>query len=174
MSMVRRLGSPWAGRNIMGGTGTALLYREEIGARKWREAFKFCFVRNPWDRAVLAWDFVTRIKGCRRGISFAEFLQSADELPLIARWHLASQSFHLTDENGELMVDHIGRFERLQQDYDRICDLVGLERNTLPHLNRGHRRHYSTFYGPRTLNLVERMYREDIERFGYEGGFLAE
>jgi hypothetical protein len=34
----------------------------------------------------------------------------------------------LYDEQGRLVVDYLIRFESLQQDFDRVCDLIGKPR----------------------------------------------
>jgi hypothetical protein len=36
----------------------------------------------------------------------------------------------------ELLVDYVGRFESLQADFDKVCDIIGIRKAVLPHKTR--------------------------------------
>ena len=97
----------------------------------------------------------------------------------------------LHDSNGRLLVDFVGRFERLQQDFDEVCQRLDIDDSELPHRNpsnkrsrnlkrrvrnfvfrngEGDKRHYTDFYDVETHEAVSRLYRRDIETFGYAFG----
>ena len=54
------------------------------------------------------------------------------------------------------------------------CDIIEIPREKLPHLNKGmkskRKRHYSEFYTEESKELVRKLYKKDIEFFGYEYG----
>jgi hypothetical protein len=81
-----------------------------------------------------------------------------------------NQLRYLTDKNGEVLVDFIGRFENLAQDISHVFDKLGLEASQLeiPHENRSAHSHYSEMYTPETREIVRKRFRRDIEFFGYE------
>jgi len=137
--------------------------------------FSFAFVRNPWDRMASIHGNpdpqLVRV-GRNRGLhldelSFEEFVQATADLD---HAHLAPQVEYLVGEDGELLVDLVGRFEELEQDFARVCQRLGVS-SRLPHANpspaRRKRRHYHSLYSPRTRELVAERYRRDIEAFGY-------
>jgi hypothetical protein len=67
-------------------------------------------------------------------------------------------------------ADVIMRYETLQQDLDAILARVGLDHIEIPRWNvsRGEEeRDYRPYYTPAARELVARMYRPDLERFGY-------
>lgn len=71
-------------------------------------------------------------------------------------------------------VEMIGRFERLQQDWQRVCERVGVPFE-LPHERNAqkHRRHrYPAFYTPEIQDVVRRVYARDFEVFGYDPDVL--
>jgi hypothetical protein len=73
---------------------------------------------------------------------------------------------------GKLLVDFAGRFEALQQEFDELCLLIGAKPRQLEQLNRtlgeiDAGRHYSEFYDDDSREIVSRLYRNDIELFGY-------
>jgi hypothetical protein len=72
-----------------------------------------------------------------KGISFDEFhyLIESNKLLGEAKWHTSKQIVHLTDSNGEILVDIIGRFKNLQEDFDKICEVLDIQSTSLLQLN---------------------------------------
>ena len=97
---------------------------------RFREYYKFSFVRNPWSRLVS----IYRYLGYDEVMPFKDFLRA--DLSKDERWEPAlfiqPQYDYLFDERGEQLVDFIGRFESLQAGFDQVCDPV---ESTLRHLN---------------------------------------
>ena len=74
----------------------------------------------------------------------------------------------MTDDNGGLLVDFIGRLENFDEDLRRVCGRTGIELETVPHKNRSSHAHYSEMYTPETEQIVRERFARDIEFFGYE------
>jgi len=67
-------------------------------------------------------------------------------------------------------ADVILRFESLQADFDALCARLGLPALEIPWQNvsrSSEERDYHTYYDDATRAAVERVYRPDLERFGY-------
>jgi hypothetical protein len=151
--------------------------------------FKFSFVRNPWSRILSEY----RYRNYFHHRSFRDFV--LNKLPEPG-WddqyrHVMPQYDMLHDRDGNLLVDFVGRFESLQQDFDRVAKILGLDDPALPHRNKsdkksrdlrrkirnilyvnGENRLHSMadFYDDETREAVAHYYRKDIETFGYEFG----
>jgi hypothetical protein len=102
--------------------------------------------------------------------------------------HIMPQTKMLYDETGKLQVDFVGKFETLQQDFDRVCQHLGFDESNLPHVNSSDKKSrelrrrvrnflrrngesdfhsYVEFYDDETRELVSNLYRSDIENFDY-------
>jgi len=125
----------------------------------------FGFVRNPWDRHVSMYEYIRQTPSHAMHAdvevrSFEGYLRSLAERPL------GRQAAWLSDETGRLIVDRVGRFETLAEDFAHICDDLGIAFE-LPHLNQSRREEYRDYYSVRTRDLVAQIDRRDIELFGY-------
>jgi hypothetical protein len=138
--------------------------------------FTFGFVRNPFDRAVSSWKFGSHISDW--GVSFKDFcmqLRRIDTNPEKVfndanTQHICDQYPLLKDDKLGVEVNFIGRFENLQEDFNIICDKIGIPKQKLPHKNKGKHKHYTEYYDDETKQIVAEKYRKDIEYFGYEFG----
>ena len=130
-------------------------------------AFTFSFVRNPWDRFVSA--FVCQKRFISAGLDvFDNFVWETGEYPEdgVYRDHFLPQHYFLLDKDGKIGVDYIGHFETLQRDWAHVCAILGV-REELPHYRKGNRLHYRNYYTPDTWEIVGRLYKGDVDLFGY-------
>jgi len=144
---------------------TKLLIHQEFGPDVWDNIFKFSFVRNPWDRYISNWHWLTRkektypLKGWKaRGwkgedgnISFKNFVEQTEKIYVRGpdgtkpfrqngvyqhdKWHLWNQIDHLKNKDGIIELDFIGRFENLQEEFDDVCNKLLGEKIRLTHIN---------------------------------------
>ncbi|WP_181918933.1 sulfotransferase family 2 domain-containing protein [Wenzhouxiangella sediminis] len=102
-----------------------------VGANEWERFFKFGFVRNPWTRLVSEYRFrASRIRSPFREWVLEHFPQPGWS----DMWrHVMPQSDYLFDSRGRQMVDFIGRFENLLEDYGLLQEHLGV---ALPKLRK--------------------------------------
>jgi len=166
-----RLGVPVAWRPIRWRNGrkhtTALEMRHLFTRRVFDKYFKFAFVRNPWDYMVSYYHFLSTNPEHHRFAEIRKLESFSDYLKYEMRRGEVSQSRILCDEAGNLLVDYIGRFETLEEDFLRICSLLGISAR-LEHLNRSEHGDYRSYYDDETARWVAEYCAEDILRFGYE------
>jgi hypothetical protein len=160
----------------------ALTYREadpELFAR----AFKFTFVRNPWDRFASAFHFMKsgtdwpmQQEWAKRHIGKLDFARFVMKLrnPLFRQIVLSErffwpQTFWVADRDGELIVDELYRFEDLPTALPALAKRLGVTTPAaIPTKRKTDRASSSALYtDPEMVALVGRLYAEDAERFGY-------
>jgi Sulfotransferase family len=155
------------------------------GSEAWERSFKFSFVRNPWDRLVSWWSMINAGRGAyeAHGVSngffryvldnattFDEFLANCtDEIEDVdgKKCIFKNQLDYLTDQDGTIMVDFIGRFESLVQDFSFITTKVYGVAKPLPVVNASEHEPYQAYYTPQTRKLVQDAYGRDLAHFGF-------
>ena len=142
--------------------------------------FSFTFVRNPWDRLVSSYEYLKNGGNCTLDAedylnlfskykNFKEMVLNWEEV-FFDQIHFKSQSDWICDNDGNIIVDFVGKFENLQQDFDIVCDRMQIPRKKLPHTNKTNHKHYTEYYDDEIREIVAKKYARDIEYFGYKFG----
>jgi chondroitin 4-sulfotransferase 11 len=126
--------------------------------------FKFSFVRNPWDRML---SFYLFKKTNRAHIKIPDDLSLKDFLLTSAGQIKFNQHSYIESFDTS---SFIGRFENLQQDFDIICDKIGIPQRELQYANKSSHNHYTEYYDNETRRLVSEKFARDIDYFGYKFG----
>jgi|GEM_PF-2057611 len=74
------------------------------------------------------------------------------------------------EPNGNRVADYYLRFENLNKDYQNLCNNLSIPYESLPVLKsnvRTSKAHYSTYYTEKTKEIIQSIFAEEIERFGY-------
>lgn len=152
---------------------TARELRDLMGPRRWSERFTFTFVRNPWDKVASHYHY--RVMTDQTGLAtsrlpFNDWVMRAygerDPLYYDIPKMFMPQIEWIVDDDRQLMVDFIGHFENLEDDFHAICDILGVGAR-LPHLKRSVRGDYRELYTAEAAEVVERWFAEDLKRFEY-------
>ncbi len=77
-----------------------------------------------------------------------------------------TQADWVSDEQGRIMVDYIGKFENLQESWDAICERLQREKSLLPHVKKSSRGDYRDYYDDESRKIIADFFRRDIEIFG--------
>jgi hypothetical protein len=153
---------------------SAKTVRSCLPSEIYAEMFKFAFVRNPWDRLVSRYSYLLKNEKHPRH-HLVKAMKGFDEY---VRWEIGrgSRTFQypfVADSAGKLIVDFVGYFERLNEDFTKICGRLGVAAE-LPRANASSHRDYRTFYTPELRDLVGREFQRDVQLFGYTFDGLAE
>jgi len=149
----------------------------EVGEELFHSYFKFAIVRNPWDKTVSQFEYMNKREDLRDFISMKENDSFKKYLSLIQKTpHVQWESQHkfILDENNRSLVDFIGKFESFEDDVYTILDklkigrkIFGLRLKKIPHTNKSSRSHYRDYYDAESKEIVEKLYKKDIDQFKY-------
>lgn len=164
----------------VGGLHRAVQFGEHVGALAVKRCLpaaiydgyhKFAFVRNPWDRLVSRYHYLMKNTAHRH----SRIVAAMSGFSEYARWEmtrnkpLLHQHNYVCDADGRLIVDFVGRFESLHEDFAQVSARLGLEM-ALPHLNSTQRKTYHGYYDKALRDEVGRFFARDVELFGYAFG----
>ena len=131
------------------------------------------FIRNPWDRLVSRYEWQKFVlpeshinfKTITQR-TFKEFIKQRASA-IFDKWCYCDL---MCDKNGKRVVDFVGRFENLQNDFDIVCDKIRTRRQQLPNTNHLKRKNYIEYYDNETREIVAQVFQRDIEYFDYKFG----
>lgn len=141
--------------------------RPVLGDEAFASYLKFAFVRNPFDRFVSYCAFTSRDTDVFDTEPLQYMKYVVRELRPLDHLLYQPQHLMLTDANGKLEMDFVGRTETMQESFDEICAKLGLESTPLPRVNVTRRRPYQEYYDRELVDWVSDTYRRDLELFDY-------
>jgi hypothetical protein len=139
-----------------------------ISSRFDRSAYKFCFSRNPFSRAVSLYFY---LHGHNPEFTFLEFCRSlhkegAYPIGLYNR-RKNSQCNPQVRWIETMDLDFIGQIENISTDIERIMPAIGLEVDTIRLLNTTTHDPYSEYYCQESRDIILDFYAQDFRYFGY-------
>ncbi|EIU7473183.1 sulfotransferase family 2 domain-containing protein [Campylobacter coli] len=148
---------------------------------KFDSYFSFGFVRNPYDRFVSAYHYLKNdspdpcdIKWGRlhiNNLTFEEFILSLQDEEfkeeILSKNHFSFQYKYLCDKNMNILVNFIGKFEKLDNDFKKILNILR-RKDSLVHINKSKHLNYRDYYNSQTYKIIREIYRDDFEIFDYD------
>ncbi len=137
--------------------------RQCIPEAVWNSYYRFCFERNPWDRAIsyYFWKYPNEPRP-----TISEFVQSERLLKLKKRGR------ELYTLHGEVAVDRVCRFENLDDELEAVRKKLGIaEKLELPRAKDGFRkdrRSYRELMGAADRQRIAEMFQDEIAFMGYQ------
>jgi hypothetical protein len=152
--------------------------------------YKFCFVRNPWDLQVSVWRYA--VKNVGLNIDFKSYIkwkfidntnildyykfvndrEEQDKSLIQNAWYLhrVPQVYYMVGEQGNLMVDYVGRLETIDSDMEFLSNKLDLDIQFVPKINitNYNNESYKDYYDEETIRIIGNRFKMDIELFGYD------
>jgi hypothetical protein len=168
----------------------------QMTEKMWNEYTKFTFVRNPYTKIISAYEFLKDTsknynKDDYNQIEFPSFLEFIKiqtngldqrlyknniELYCYHYYHtFITQYEHLLNNENQIQIDYIGKFENLNEDLIDILSKIGVT-NPTKHLNEirndtkfnvSKKKNVSNYIDEEMLYFINDYYNTDFETFGY-------
>lgn len=130
----------------------------------YNSAFKFCFCRNPFDRAVSHYFYVRK----KHSDKFSPKVSFIDFTRTLGNYRFFRLQTYYTDG---LDFDFIGRFENLEEDFKKVAAIIG-KSCQLREKNKTDHRPYWEYYNDESIANIQQYYKKDFDFFGYDNNLL--
>jgi len=161
----------------------AHIFKNDLGSEVWDNAFKFCFIRNPFELMVSCYFW-----WLQKASKFPQFVQAANVVRELGSYnsflkhelgrkyineYIGEPEHWFLDLRCNDMVDHIIKLEQpstlLSQLGEFNPQIRHLEINSeLPLLNKTQRESYQNYYNEESIQIVSWRFRYSIYRFNYK------
>jgi len=138
-------------------------------------AFKFTFVRNPWDRLVSLYFWLKSRSYGWLPETFEQFIAAVVEGNYPSPgwkneegYTQANPMLSWLKPNGVWIPNFIGKFENLNEHWEALCSSLAIPYLPLPVCNTTDHKPYQEYYTPSTRDLVLQHYAKDISAFNYK------
>ena len=179
---------------------TPIFIKAIIPKSFWDKAFKFIFVRNPFDWFVSSYIYQYRFnKKLWLNECFKNPLNIPHKLKTLFPYYVNSkrslfekkhvidafnrfkvvkavpyekgltQYSYAYDIEGNLLVDFIGKYENLVNDFKKIKDKLNISNIDLPYVNKSLVRKPANtiFFTQEAVDTIRHLWEKDFEAFGY-------
>ena len=137
---------------------------------KWNTYTKFCFIRNPYTRALSGWKHFDTIFDLKS--TFSNYLsQNKCDVTDIEYGHIfMSQKTQIQDVDGTCGVNLIGRFENLETDFVYILHQLGFDKilHTPKKVNVSNNTDSENYVVEKTaIQRLNTLFADDLDLFHY-------
>jgi len=152
--------------------------------KDWFEScYRFAFVRNTWERLVSQFEqyrsYRLESETCNVsnhclvdfGVFVREVIRDGKFIHPIKYLRVTRPTFDKVNSQLDWLhwgVNFIGRFEKLDDDWEKLCGIVGMDHHPLEKYNIVDHGDYRGYYTAETRDIVAERYAKEIEIFGFK------
>jgi hypothetical protein len=152
----------------------------DMNSDKWKDYYKFTFIRNPYDKIVSAYYFINRTLQEQSRVTYDDLLTFLKNKENCDNWvyghGFQTQYNNLLDINNEINFNYIGNFDNLNTELIEILKNIGIPKIThhkfieknLKFNETIVLKKYVDHYDDEILQLVNEYFKVDFEHFGFK------
>jgi len=142
----------------------ARVLKQRVDPEIWKNYHKFSFERNPWEKTLSHYHMQSKVRGGT--MTLDEYLDRGD--------YCLNYPFY-TDQNGDMMVDQIIKYENMNEDFGALCLRLGIPWEGSLGVNakgdyRSDRRPYTEVLTTEQADRITKIFHREIAMHGYRFG----
>ena len=144
---------------------TAEEIKAHLTSAQWEGYFKFSFLRNPFERFVSTCFFRFGRNSIFQNNPSAYMKLLFQTKKELSHLLFAPQVSFISDQSGNIVLDFMGDFARLQLSFNSISQRFGWSENTLKRVNTSKHGPSELYYDDELKSLVSDYYSSDIKLY---------
>jgi len=148
-------------------TSSFINKKMNMTSQKWDTYYKFCFIRNPYDRIISGWYHVNKLN-----IPFSNYLNLYNRCNDVEFMHVfMPQVRNIINEKGKININFIGQFENLEDDFQKVLKNIGVKdiiHDVKKQMNKREHNPFYTYFGQESLNKVNLILKEDFKFLNFK------
>ena len=161
--------------DVKWGHRTVNYYKSYYGDEVFNSLYKFCFVRNPYDRLFSAYTFLKNggindqdlafsQKYLEEYLTFEDFVLRGLEKKEIMQWvHFKPQYTFVCDEGDKIVMDFVGKMETINEDFKYLCKQININNVELKKLNMSSVK--KNYFSEEVKSIIKTKYQKDFTHF---------
>jgi hypothetical protein len=101
-------------------------------------------------------------------IGFSNWIKKIDGKLTYIDGNVSNQINMVSDETGNCIVDFVGKYENINEDFNFIRSKLNFNCKDLEFKNKSYHNHYSYYYDSESIDIIRRRYKSDIDFFGFD------
>jgi glycosyltransferase involved in cell wall biosynthesis len=150
---------------------TCTMLREYIGSEKYDTYYKFTFVRNPWARILSHYFWRQKLEEKWASPTFSDFIANVQKIVQEERFYEHEYGDHFIPQVQYTSdVNNIFKFEEFEKGVNILSKRLGINSGNYRPREKKEHDQYWEYYDKKSRRIIEQLYSEEIEQFGYEYG----
>lgn len=166
---------------------TSIQYRNN-NAIRFKNAFKFAIVRNPWDKFVSCYEYAKMGKSYWHSVDgnsvygkhidydlvskykfndFIKYLKDIEGKFPMKSVNWSYQYNFVTDTDNNIIVDTLYNYEHLEYMVNDLNSKFNTN-HKLPYINKSNNDNYKSYYNDESIEFINLLYKNDIVLFNYK------
>jgi len=137
--------------------------------------FSWAFTRHPADRLLSVWSGLKKHESLNAKfghLTFNEFVaqvyewRKTGQSPIPS--HTETQCYYVCNDENWVIVDFLGKYEYLEEDWEKVCQKIIGRSWPLPRLNQTEHGRWRECLSKQSADMINEMYAVDFVKLGYD------
>jgi len=150
---------------------TLSMYKEVLDKDLYDSLYKFCSVRNPWERTISYYFYAMKMPGNYKITPKSKEWDRTLFIELFYKYFAPHTVRYYTNTSIDNPIasemNYIIRYENLREDFKKATKELDIKTRALPWVNKSKHDNYRKYYDSELELLIYNTFKEEADFFGY-------